>query len=101
MSNYLVSWCPSLDVVSTFDFAGEFGGDLTLGGLPVSATGSGEMFLRKCVNKCISASSAWIKAETHSFSDLKMGGGTKVVIIMLATNTEFVLFIQHYSAKGW
>ncbi|EPY76138.1 hypothetical protein CB1_001490011 [Camelus ferus] len=33
------------DLGSTFDFAGEFGGDLTFCGLPVSAAGSAEVFL--------------------------------------------------------
>lgn len=75
MSNYLVSWCSSSDLVCSFNCPGELGGDLTLGGFPVSAAGSAEMFLpRRWVSKFISVSSAWIKAETHSFSDSKKGG---------------------------
>lgn len=80
-----------LELVSTFDFADEFEGDLTLGGLPVSAAGSSEVFLLRRVNKFLSASSAWIKAETHSFSDLKKRGVMKVILITLARNTGLVL----------
>lgn len=87
---YLLCWCPSLDLV-TFDFAGVFGGDLTLGGFPVFAARSAEVFLLKWVNKFISASSAWINAETHSFSDLEKEGAVKVVITVLARNTGLVL----------
>lgn len=73
--NHLNGWCPSLSLVSTFDFAGVFCIDLAVVGVTLmdcflsSAIGSAGVFLPCRVNRLISDSSEWTKADTHSFSD--------------------------------
>lgn len=73
--NHLNGWCPSLSLVSTFDFAGVFCIDLAVVGVTLmdcflsSAIGSAGVFLPCWVNRLIWDSSEWTKADTHSFSD--------------------------------